>query len=376
MKSKMKLPILSFFRDPSQAKGWTNTEWERLFQLARSAKLMGTLAVFIQEKGLEEYVPEKGRWFLNSGNVKAERGRRQTLWEIESLRRALFRNRFVSGSGQEAEIPLVLLKGAAYQAADLPWGRGRISVDVDVLTPLETLPQVEAALTIAGWLPEKKSEYDEHFYRDWMHEIPPMVHMDRHTTLDVHHTILPRTGRLTVDASLLFDEIVPLRDNLWILSPRDMLLHSTVHLFQDGELDNCSRDLLDLASMFRYFSEKDPDFWEKLLARARQLNLTRPLFHSVTFCRLLLNVPFPETFLSEMKKFGGKGLSRFLMRRLVPLTIEPEISGEEKRTAALARFCLYVRSHFLRMPIHLLIPHLWTKYWQRRRERKENEQEF
>ena len=197
--------LLDFFRNPESSREWSHTQWERLFQLARPAKLLGTLAYFIEDRGLWDAVPEKGRWFLESGKVKAERGRRQTLWEAECLRRATFGKSFVADA-PEREIPLVLLKGAAYQAADLPWGRGRISVDVDVMTPIETLPQIEAALLVGGWLPEKKSEYDEHFYRDWMHEIPPMVHLDRGTTLDVHHTILPRTGRLTVDAALLFEE--------------------------------------------------------------------------------------------------------------------------------------------------------------------------
>ena len=362
--------ILPFFRDPAQARTWTFREWERLFQLARAARLMGTLAVFILENGLSEFVPEKGRWMLQSAEIKAQRGRRQSLWEIECIRRALFGKCHVE-MAKNTEIPIVLLKGAAYQAADLPWGRGRVSVDVDILTPLETLPQVEAALTVAGWIPEKKSEYDEHFYRDWMHEIPPMVHLDRRTTLDVHHTILPRTGKLTVDAALLFEEIVHLRDDLYILSPRDMLLHSTVHLFQDGELENCARDLLDLDAMFRHFSQQDPDFLEKLLARARQLRLTRPLYHAVTFCRRLLGTPFPETFLRSIRPFRGSFVPRNLMLLFVPLSMEPEISGEETRCSSFARFCLYVRSHFLRMPLRLLIPHLWTKYWQRKKERKE-----
>lgn len=361
---------MTFFRNPAQAQSWTHTEWERLFQVARDARLLGTLAFFIREKGLSDFVPAKGRWFLKSAEVKSERGRRQTLWEVECLRRALFQNR-LSLQPPDHEIPLVLLKGAAYQAAGLPWGNGRISVDVDVLTPRETLPTVEAALTIAGWIPEKKSAYDDHFYREWMHEIPPMVHLDRGTTLDVHHTILPRTGRLTVDAALLFAEMVPLRDNLFVLSPRDMLLHSTVHLFQDGELSNCARDLLDLNQMFGYFSAQDPDFWQKLLERARQLHLTRPLCHAVHFCRLLAGTEFPEFFLREVRTFRGGWLSRTLMRWLVPLSIEPEISGEETRSAALARFCLYVRSHFLRMPLRILIPHLWAKHWQRRKERHE-----
>lgn len=366
--------ILPFFKNPDQVKSWTIHEWERLFQLARAGRLMGTIAFFLREKELMDYVPEKGKWMLESAQVKAERGRRQSLWEAECLRRAIF-GKDLSEKIRGNQIPLVLLKGAAYQIADLPWGRGRISVDVDVLTPISALPHVEAALTVAGWIPQKKSEYDEHFYRDWMHEIPPMVHLDRKTTLDLHHTILPRTGRLTVNADFLFQEIVRIQDNLYVLSPRDMLLHCAVHLFQDGELDNSARDLIDLGAMFQYFSEKDHDFWEQILERAQLLNLTRPLCHAVIFCRELLGTRFPDSFLREIQKFQGGIITRNLMKFLVPLAIEPEISGEETRRAALARFLLYVRSHFLRMPLRILIPHLWAKYRQRRKERRKKAQQ-
>jgi len=99
--------------------------------------------------------------------------------------------------------------------------------------------------------------------------------------------------------------------------------------------------------------------------------LTRPLYHAVTFCRRLLGTPFPETFLRSIRPFRGSFVPRNLMLLFVPLSMEPEISGEETRCSSFARFCLYVRSHFLRMPLRLLIPHLWTKYWQRKKERKE-----
>ena len=84
--------ILPFFRDPAQARMWTFREWERLFQLARAARLMGTLAIFIRENGLSEFVPERGRWMLRSAEVKAERGRRQSLWESAQGQRSEAQN--------------------------------------------------------------------------------------------------------------------------------------------------------------------------------------------------------------------------------------------------------------------------------------------
>lgn len=344
--------------------------------MARAGRVLGSALYVLRDFALEDAVPPEGRWFLKSAEVNAQRGRRQTLWEIECIHRALFLNPLIAmgiGKNGDEKFPIVLLKGAAYQAADLPWGRGRLSVDVDILTPESCISRVETGLSLAGWQTEKKSKYDDHYYRDWMHEIPPMVHRDRATTLDVHHTILPRTGHFKVDADLLFDSLTPVSDDIYILSPCGMLLHSVVHMLVDGELNNCMRDLLDIAAMFRYFPTQDPEFFEKLRNRTIQLKLQRPLYYAVTLTHRLLGTEFPAEFLKEVPRFGGNIFVRTVMFRMISRTLEPEISGEERFRTSFSRLILYIRSHLLRMPLHILIPHLWTKYWNRRAERKERE---
>ena len=37
--------------------------------------------------------------------------------------------------------------------------------------------------------------YDDAYYRDHMHELPPLIHKERDRMIDVHHTILPLTAR-------------------------------------------------------------------------------------------------------------------------------------------------------------------------------------
>ena len=39
------------------------------------------------------------------------------------------------------------------------------------------------------------SAYDQRYYREWMHELPPLLHVRRQTALDVHHAIAPETAR-------------------------------------------------------------------------------------------------------------------------------------------------------------------------------------
>ncbi|MBK7422847.1 MAG: nucleotidyltransferase family protein [Propionivibrio sp.] len=74
----------------------------------------------------------------------------------------------------------------------------------------------------------------------------------RGTTIDVqNHTILPESARIKVNTLALLDAVVamPGYDNLYVLEPVDMLLHSATHLFHEGGLENGLRDLFDLDSL-------------------------------------------------------------------------------------------------------------------------------
>jgi hypothetical protein len=119
--------------------------------------------------------------------------------------------------------------------AGLPLARGRTFTDLDILVPRERLEEVEASLLAAGWVHHNTDDYDQRYYRRWMHELPPMYHPDRGVLMDVHHSILPLTSRLTPDIESFWAESVPLpMPSFRALCPADMLLHSAAHLFQDG----------------------------------------------------------------------------------------------------------------------------------------------
>ena len=158
-------------------------------------------------------------------------------WELNRIERALKHLRF----------PILLLKGAAYVAAGLP-ARGRLVSDIDIMVPRQALDGAEAALEAAGWRPIKLDPYDQRYYRTWMHELPPLVHPERGTVVDLHHTILPPTSRLKPDPAKLWSAAQPLGTGpLHVLAPPDMVPHSAAHLFHDGDLRLSLRDLVDMA---------------------------------------------------------------------------------------------------------------------------------
>src|SRR5690606_2651387 len=134
-----------------------------------------------------------------------------------------------------------------------------------------------AALMLRGWATTHHNAYDQRYYREWMHELPPMQHVTRQSVLDVHHAILPITARLRSDPAKLLQAAQPVaRDPvLKVLAPTDMVLHSATHLFLNEEFSNGLRDLADLDVLLRHFSV-DPGFWQKLTMRAGELGLGRP----------------------------------------------------------------------------------------------------
>jgi hypothetical protein len=289
---------------------------------------------------------------LESGRTVAQQQQRQIRWEVDRIRWTL----------AHLGVKVVLLKGGAYVMSQLPTADGRIVSDVDILVPKERLADVERAFLENNWEPLKQNEYDDHYYRDWMHELPPLRHVARETCIDVHHTILPPTGRLHPDPHKLLAAARPLGDGaLFVLAPEDMVLHSAAHLFQDGDLAGGLRDLVDLDSLFRHFGATEDGFWDRLVPRARELELARPLFYALRFTRRLLQTPTPESVLVQAAVGGPRWPVSALMDSMVTCALLPGDDDGTSAGGAISRWLLYLRSHWLKMPPLLLMRHLGYK---------------
>jgi Uncharacterised nucleotidyltransferase len=276
---------------------------------------------------------------------------RAVRWEVDRIQHALAPTR----------VPIVLLKGAAYVLGELAAARGGVFSDVDILVPERALAGVEAALVGHGWKPVKLDPYVQRRYRNWMHQLPPLRHRHRGTIVDVHHAILPKTGRLRPDSDALLQAVQPLPGTRCaVLAPTDMLLHSAAHLFKHGELRTGLRDLVDMHLLVQEFGT-DAIFWERLLARARTLHLTRPLSYALRYCSRFLGTPVPRAFTGGGKPCGRAGLTLRVMDWLVSRSLLPHEPEALAGATRFARHVLYMRSHWLRMPPHLLAPHLVRK---------------
>lgn len=344
--------VSRIFRDPKSVTGLGLGDWDLLIRQARYSMLLARIHHVLSTNDLLGCVPEPAMRHLQSATVIAKRHAQAIRWEVVQIQKALV------GLG----VPVLLLKGAAYVIAGLPPAAGRTFVDVDILVPKPALKDAEVALNRRGWITGHHDSYDQRYYRTWMHELPPMRHVKRGSVLDVHHTILPETARLHPDPYKLITAAVPAGglEDIYVLAPVDIVLHSATHLFSDGELEHGLRDLVDLDALIRHFAQRQ-DFWGELLARAREIDLARPLYYALRYTHQILGTPVPEKILSASGVGKPNALLLSLMDQLLRRALKPNHPSCSDAFNGVARWMLYVRSHYLRMPFALLIPHLFHK---------------
>ena len=350
--------LIDVLGDPAKSLAFDGPQWTLLVQQARASQLLTRLAYLLEAAGDFPRVPAGPLHHLESSRVLSRSHEDAVRWEVSRIHAAL----------QSAGIPCVLLKGAAYVMAELPAARGRWFSDIDIMVPRASLAEAEAALGRFGWVGTHTDDpYDQRYYREWMHEIPPMMHKRRKTTLDVHHSILPLTARLKPDAAKLFAAAVPIdgQDDLRVLAPADMVLHSATHLFWDGEFHHGLRDLVDLDDLLRHFGARDPGFWQALVDRAFEMELAQPLFYGLRYAQRFLGTPVPEFVQQAIDPAGPSRVMRPMMDALFDRALMPDHSTCSDRLTPTARWLLFVRAHYLRMPLRLLVPHLTRKAWRR-----------
>ncbi len=324
--------LVRALRQPATVEHLDAAQWNGLIAAAKAERLIATLAWRVDGMRL----PEPVQPILRDARMDAAREARQALWEADRAAAAL----------APLGVRLVVLKGTAYAAAGLVAGQGRFIGDLDILVPRSTMSQVEPALMAAGWEWVKEDAYDDAYYRQWMHELPPMIHVERDRMIDVHHTILPLTARPKPDADALLADAVPAGENVWTLSPEDRVIHAAAHMLADGDLQGGLRNLWDIHCLL---NDVDPVALDQ---RAARQGLRRHVRQAQRLAGAL---------------YGG-GAALTLWDRIVHARLLAR-DNWGRETRKLLVFAFYLRSHWLRMPPLMLARHLWTKWRKGHRPR-------
>ena len=346
--------LITVLGDPAAACHMDGAQWSVLVGTARSANLLGALGERLKDAGVSTACHAERH--LDGARQLSDRQRRSVLWEVHRLQAAL----------GELHVPVLLLKGAAYAMSGHEVARGRLFGDVDILVPHAAIGDVESQLMLSGWVSAKASAYDQRYYREWMHELPPMTHLRRGTMLDVHHTILPLTARNAPDPNQIIDRSLPLREPglraLRIPCPEDLVIHSITHLVHEGEMHNGLRDLRDIDCMLRSFGGV-PGFWNRLTQYAAGNDLAWPVCFGLHLVRLFFGTSVPEAALAELSPTGRASQPARLLEAVYAMALQPGSHRGLNVATGLAQWLVYVRSHSLRMPSLLLVRHLTIKTW-------------
>lgn len=340
--------LLPLLRAPDQLDALPLAGWDRLLRQARASNLIGRLALLAPAAP-----PQPVRPHLLAARRLVEHQRHAIRWECNHLAQAL----------QGLGLPMVLLKGASYALADQPAAQGRLFGDIDLLVPHAWLGPVEAALMARGWTSGGTEAYDQRYYREWMHELPPLVNHRRGTVVDVHHNLLPLSARRVPDAErLLADSLAIPGTPFRRLGPCDQVLHCATHLFHEGELRNGLRDLFDLQALLQEHSAAQAGFWSTLDARARLHGLEWPLLLGLRYTERLLGQAVPAGLQQELQARAGWSSQRLAwLDRLYLGLLQAPLPSQWTWRNQLAGAALYLRAHALRMPPLLLARHLGRK---------------
>lgn len=350
--------LVSALSQPAVLLTLSAEQWDWVIRVGRRADLLARIgcAASALEGGLTA-LPVAVQMHLQSAMTLAERQRCELGYESQAIVKAL----------APAGIRPILLKGATYVLSGQRAGQGRLVSDVDILVPHARLNDAEAALMMGGWVSTDRDAYNQAYYRRWMHELPPMTHMRRGTTVDVHHALVPPTAGYGVPTQALLDAARPDVRGFSVLCDTDQVIHSAVHLMHEGELEMGFRGLIDIDALVSEFSAADHGFWLRLAARARALGLERPTFLALRYARLMLCTPVPGSCDEKLAE-GAVGLGAWRLAILDALYLRglrPSHGSLDDRWSAGARWILYLRSHRLRMPLRLLLPHLVRKAFKR-----------
>ena len=344
--------LLLLLKEPARFQELSLERWDIVVRTARRLRLLATVAARLQDCGHLEALPGPIRAHMASALTTMAFRRQKVLLEMDCVRQAL----------ADFHQPVILLKGAAYIEQGLALAGQRLVGDLDLLVARAHLDEVEGKLLEMGWESLKPDLYDQNYYRAWSHELPPMQLPGHRLELDVHHNILPPTGRLHPDAErLIKDAFKPPGSPFYVLHPADQVLHAAVHLFQDSDCVLRARDLVDIDALIRAFAV-DPGFWDEILAHARVHGLARPLWYALDGASEIMGTPVPTMTLQSLQSEVPASFIRCTMRLLLPKALFTE--HPEQRPSIdeqIARSLLFLRSFWLRMPFTLLLRHSIAK---------------
>lgn len=337
---------------PNCIKHWTKGDWDIAVQQGYATGMLARMYSLLKNSGLSTSIPIELNWHFTSAYKLFCAHKLDVTTEISFINKAL----------SFGNIKPIYLKGAAYQVAEDLCADGRLFVDIDIYVDKSKITEAEQLLKWHGWQGSDLDEHDEKYYRNWMHEIPALTHQTRNMVVDVHHNLIPLTSKIKLDGNTfaLNAKKSKVSDEL-VLDDVDRILHSALHMLLDSEFDKGFRDLSDIDILLKQSSNNNDFFWDSIICRAKELKIERILYYVLKQSKDIFLTPIPEKTFKELEVYKAtfvvdKVTNFFFSRVLVPKHDSCQLSLH-----AFSAKMLFLRSHWIKMPIHILVPHLFYK---------------
>jgi len=340
--------IRGVYSNPEVIKNYSTIQWNQLLKEGHATGLLARIYYLIKKRHLIEFIPESIVWHFSSAYTYSIAHHQDILIEVEQVNKAF----------KMTDQKPIFLKGVAYLLANDEASHGRTFSDIDIFINIKYLPAVERLLHWHGWSAGDVDHYDDQYYRQWMHEIPALTHKSRGSTLDVHHNLLPKTSRIFFDGRAVEEEADV---DLKILSAEDRVIHSIVHLFLESEFEKGMRDITDIDLLIQQHQSYDEHFLMSLVDRSITLGVAKLVFYALRYASIYLQTPVTLQVNKKIAVYAPGKLQLKLMDQLFTSVLFRPLSLERTLNNRFAHFLMFMRGHWIRMPLHLLIPHLCHK---------------
>ena len=339
--------LIQAINTPEQLTHRSLHEWESLLFVLKTSRLEAYLAFILHNSKAWDNIPEQIQAHLSAAMVYAQRQNDQMFHEGHEIHDLLIAK----------GVTPVFLKGAAYILAATNNGQGRLCSDIDLLVKKNELATSETALRNNFWYHKTITDYDDKYYREYAHEIPPLYHLTRGTVLDLHHNLfLPVSGKAP-PLEQFWQGVTRQECGLYTLEPAAMFMHSIIHLMLNEEVVYGFRDIVDLKCLAQQYDSDG--FWQ----RVQQLAAVSHFETELKVVLTLLNTWFDSAYPISLPE--GK-LNRSKLQLLVKIykyALIPEHPALHSVSSGLARFVVFVRGHSMKMPPKVLLKHFSIKLW-------------
>jgi hypothetical protein len=323
--------------------------WENIIHVLREVNLLAACFYRLEKEDKLTLLPPFAFKHMKAAAIYSSRQSEQVMFESKLLQNIL-----------DAEsIPAVFLKGASYTLRKSKNSEGRVYSDIDLLVTKNDISNAEKALAKHAWRTKKLSEYDNNYFREWSHEIPPMFNIHRGTVLDLHHNILlPISGR-EVNVELLTENCQKIEGGYTVLGYAATILHSIVHLIINEDVSNGYRDVLDITTLIK--DNDSPEFWQEITSLSSKLGFNNELYLALSLSTKYASLTIPNDVWEALNKQRNNSKLNFLLNHVYYFALQPHSPKVQTLKHKVSISIVYILGHLQKMPLKILVPHLLTK---------------